>query len=247
MIILDNVTMTVPRLVGSSKMTTQTVLSEASVVIPTDRRIALLGPSNENKKNFINLLGGLGLPRSGHIFRKANVSFPVGHLGGFVSELPVRINIEHIARLYNLDVHTIVEFVRNTAQIGRAFDEPFAALPAASRKQIGYIIAFAIPFDTYVLINQIPPGRKARDSVPFQLFEERAKTAGMIIPTQSPNFALRNCEMALVLRFGKLRLFDDVKQALLACQLIKPSRLRQHARLPGAPAHVGIRKKQKTS
>jgi capsular polysaccharide transport system ATP-binding protein len=210
MIVLENVEMAIP----IDKTKRKTILSRTNLVIPTNRRIALLGPSNENNRALVNLICGVSMPRSGRVLRMAKVSFPVGHLGGFEHRLAVRTNIAHLARLYDVDVKTLVSFVRNVSGLGPAFDEPFKALSGAQRKLLAGVFAYGIPFDVYVLTDDLARAKQGRDDVILGLFEARARTAGMIIPTRFRQFALDKCDMGLVLKDGKLELYEDIKAAV---------------------------------
>jgi capsular polysaccharide transport system ATP-binding protein len=214
MIELHQVVMTV-----LSRGQQSTVLSGANLVIPSDRRIALLGPSNEDKHILINLLAGIMMPRAGRIVRRAKVSFPVGFSGGFSADLPARANVAHLARLYGSDEKTLVEFVKGLADLGPLFDEPFGLLPPQARKMLAQIVAFAIPFDLYLLSDHIARGNPRQGNVAYDLFEARARQAGVIVSLRNPKLAIRdNYEMAVVLDRGQLALYDDVEDAVLAVE-----------------------------
>lgn len=216
MIIFDQVTMTVTTHARTAHARTRAVLSSVNLVIPSDRRIALLGPSILDNRLFLNLLGGIILPRAGRIVRKAKVSFPVGHLGGFAAKLPVRSNVAHLARVYGADVATMVEFVERVAGLGPSFNKPFMLLSSSMKRHLGRIVGYAIPFDLYVLTEEIVRGKNKDRDISYDLFQARSRTAGMIIPTDSAQFAREHCEMALVLYGGQLILFDQVEKALSA-------------------------------
>ena len=191
------------------------IIAGADMQIPTDWHIALLGPSREDKNILINILAGIILPTVGHIVRNARVSFPVGYLGGFARRSSVRVNVSHVARLYGADVFVVTDFVEKIADMGSSFNDPYEKLSRKAKKEIAKILAYSIPFDTY-LLGEGPgaPGKKGFKTKSYALFEARAKTSGMIIATEDPEVALKHCDMALILRRGSLRLFDDVEQAL---------------------------------
>jgi capsular polysaccharide transport system ATP-binding protein len=218
MILLDQVTLTATVRINVMRAEVRTVISSASLAIPSDRRIALLGPSDEDKKVLINLLGGVVLPRKGRILKKAKVSFPVGYLGGFTVDFSPRKNVAHLARLYDADVETVVDFVENTTVLGPAFDKPYKLLTGPQRRQLGRVVGYSIPFDVYVLTEEIVNGRNKENDISYHLFQARSRTAGMIIPTQNPKFAREHCEMGLVLNDGDLRFFDSIENAIAAMQ-----------------------------
>jgi len=145
----------------------------------------------------------------------ANVSFPVGHLGGFKAELSVRINVAHFARLYDADVKKMVNFIERAAGLGPMVDKPYGLLPPQAKLHLARIVAYSIPFDFYVLTDNSLHG-KADGDVSYDMFRERNRTAGMIIPTHNLKFAREYCEMGVVLDREKLLLYDNVEKAFAA-------------------------------
>ena len=94
------------------------ILAGTEVTIPSDRRIAVLANDADERRVFMELLGGLLMPQSGRLIRKARVSFPAGYVGGFKADLSLRSNVaggfvdsEHAVR-----------------------DNPFRRRPVASRR-----------------------------------------------------------------------------------------------------------------
>src|SRR5262245_51228143 len=205
MIILEQVTKFV-----SIRGETMQILSSASVNIPSDRRIALLGPSERDKDVVVNLLTGQMLPSAGRIVRKAHVSFPVGQLPGLARELSLRRNVAHVARLYGADVRQTVEFVQSVLDVGEYFDKPYIKLTPRMRKPFAQILGFSIPFDTYVLADDKLRGEREFKEKCYAAFQARARTSGMIIPISNQRFAREYCDMSLVVHQGKLRLFETV-------------------------------------
>lgn len=215
MIVLEQVTKTVVEF-GR----TRSLLSNADLQIPSDRRVALLCESKADSSQLIDLLSGVILPTSGRVLRKGRVSFPAGFTGGFDPALSVRFNVAHAARLYDADVESVVEFVRTIADLGDAFDKPLAMLPTLIRRTIAGIVALAIPFDQYVLAFQ-PKGSIKGDRLIdkyLALLMARAKSCGIIVPVTNLSSVRVLCDSALVLHEGHLLLFDDLEQAQAACR-----------------------------
>lgn len=205
MIVLDSVVKTSTK--GKKK---SDVLSLVNLMIPTNRAIALLGPSDEDKRKLIEVLAGVALVNSGRVIRNAKVSFPVGAIPAFDKKLTIRANVGHVAQLYGLDAGLIIEFVRRVIDIGPRFEGRVEMLSPIEQKALMQIISLSIPFDTYLLLgHKIEPLKGCRE-----LFEARQRTAGMIIPIKDSNFAIENCDMALVLFNGRLELLDSVEEGL---------------------------------
>lgn len=232
MIILDDVTKLAGA--GASK---RAVLKSAQITLPSNRRIAVFSAQPEDKKVFIELVAGLVLPNAGRIIRKARVSFPVGHPGGFTPDLSVRSNVAHVARLHEADIDTVVDFVAAVSQLGKEFDRPYGELPSASRRSLSSILAFSIPFDVYLLRDDAVRSGKNANKAVQALFEARAKTSGMIIAAHNPAFVRKFCDMGLVLIGGRVRAFNDIERAIL---FAKKSEVRKENKQKGK-----VRKKRR--
>ena len=219
------------------------ILSRVTIQIPTNQRIALVCHTDEDKKDFIELLAGLAKPTSGTITRLAEVSFPVGQLPGFARDHTVRLNVAHVARLYGAEVAPTVDIVEQVMSMGKSFDRPYVDMPVKLRRPLAQAVAFALPFDLYLLTDDSLGGpgaggkKRHRSAVPAQfLFEARAKTSGMIIPTRNLEYARDVCDMAMVLKSGALELFKDVDEAFDAVgsrRDRRERRLRQRSKVDG--------------
>lgn len=212
MIIFDRV----EKIVGGGGPRRREVLSDVSIRIPSNRRIAVLGPSGKDKRVFMKLLAGTEFPTSGTIVRKARVSFPVGKIGSFGRDLSVRGNVAHVARLYGADVDEVVDFVKKVMRLGTAYDRPYREMPARKREDFGQILAYSVPFDVYLLGEGAVGTGKRRESEVFSLFETRARTCGMIMATSNAGFVREFCDMALILYNGNILLTKDIDGALAA-------------------------------
>ena len=234
MIILDQVTKSVGPFFDRRH-----ILSSVTIQIPTDQRIALISQVEGDKKAFVELLAGLAKPTSGTITRLAEVSFPVGQLPGFARDHTVRLNVAHAARLYGAEVAHTIDVVEQVLSMGKSFDRPYAKVPPKMRRPLAEAVAFALPFDLYLLTDDAlgrsdKAGQVPRRRSPAQfLFEARAKTSGMIIPTRDEKYARENCGMALVLQNGALELFKDVDEAFSAVRQRRARRLERRNRLDG--------------
>ena len=215
------------------------ILSSVTMQIPTDRRIALISQADGDGKTLVGLLAGLAKPTSGTITRLAEVSFPVGQLPGFARDHTVRLNVAHAARLYGAEVAHTIDVVEQVMDMGKAFDRPYADMPAKLRRGLAEAVAFALPFDLYLLTDDAlgrsggRAQRRRRAASTQALFEARAKTSGMIIPTRDVEYAREICDMALVLQNGTLQLFKDVDEAFSALPQRRGPRLGRRGRFDG--------------
>ncbi len=210
MIILEDVTKVIGT--GAKK---RDVLTSVRARLPSGHRIAVLASRPEDRKVFIDLLSGVVLPTAGRIIRQARVGFPPGHLGGFAPDLSVHLNVSHVARLYGAEIEATVNFVAKISGLSENFGKPYRELSNTQRRHLSAILAFSIPFDVYLLSDQlVRAGGKGYSKEASALFQARAKTSGMIIASDEPAFVREFCDMGLVLNGGQIRLFPDIERAI---------------------------------
>jgi len=210
MIILEDVTVVVGT--GAKK---RDLLTSVRARLPSGHRIAVLARRPEDRKVFIDLLSGVVLPTAGRIIRKARVGFPPGHLGGFAPDLSVRLNVSHVARLYGAEIEATVDFVAKVSGFSENFSKPYRELSNTQRRHLSTILAFSIPFDVYLLSDElVRTGGRGYSKEASALFQARAKTSGMIIASDDSAFIREFCDMGLVLNGGQIRLFPDIERAI---------------------------------
>lgn len=212
MIELENVTYFAKRLRRKGSC----VLAGASLKIPGGRHLALLGEPFEHVKFVIDLLAGVAIPSTGRIARGSSVSFLAGDVRMFVPELSVRRNVQHVARLYAEDHQAIIGFVQRCLGLGQDFDRPFGALPRSVQKVVSHVIAYAIPFNIYILSETLKGGKGGLNDVAFEVFKARVKNCGFIAPMRDVRFAKEFCDGALVLQANQLKAFDNLEEAIKA-------------------------------
>lgn len=193
------------------------VLADVNLVIPGDRRIALLGAPTAGKSTILGLLAGNVMPQRGAIERRATVSFVAGFQGGFRVTQTGRQNIMFAARAYGADPFEVFEFVREVTGFGAALDLPMRQISLPNRISLSYVLTYALPFDIYLFDNVIGP---VLSEIPdfsalcLQMYERRTAEAGAILATRNPYVAQKYCDCALVLRDRQLVFFEELHDGL---------------------------------
>lgn len=193
------------------------ILSDVDVTIPAGRKVALLGGAASGKSTIMSLLAGNIAPSHGRIERHAKTSFVAGFQGGFRVTQSGRQNIMFAARAYGADPFEVFDFVRDVTGFGAALDLPMRQLSLPNRISLSYVLAYALPFDIYLLDNVIGP---VLSEIPDfaalcqEMYFRRMQEAGSIVATRNPFVAQKFCDSALLLREGKLIYMDDLPEAL---------------------------------
>lgn len=78
------------------------ILDRVSFRVELGTSLGILAPNGTGKTTLINMMAGLEKPDEGEIRREANISFPLGFMGGVISKHSARENSRYIAKLYGL-------------------------------------------------------------------------------------------------------------------------------------------------
>jgi len=212
MIVFDDVTHYTKGPAGHGRA----ILLAVNLIVPSNRHIVLFGDPVDYIRTVIDLMVGAITPNAGRVIRRARVSFPAGETRIFIPEISVRANIQHIARLYAADHRAVVRYVEEVIDIGPLFDEPYGSLAKDTRKMLSHIVAYSIPFQTYILAEAIRGGRGGLNEVARELLRARIEGSGLIVPTRDMTFAHEFCDSAILLRDHKLHAFENVDDATKA-------------------------------
>lgn len=210
MIIFQNVHKRYPIKAGVKKI----ILRDASFTLPRGRSYAVLGVNGAGKSTLIRMIAGVESPTSGRILRDGmRISWPLGFASSFHGSLSGRENCRFVARIYGCPTESVIAFVEEFAELGRYFDVPVRTYSSGMRARLAFGLSMAIDFDVY-LVDEITAVGDAR----FQercatVFEERRKSADVIMVSHSPDTVKRYCDTAMVLHRGEITLYDTMEEA----------------------------------
>ncbi|WP_421848869.1 ATP-binding cassette domain-containing protein [Novosphingobium sp.] len=192
------------------------IFSELDLVIPTNRRVAILGGTGSGKTTLLNLLAGIEAPQSGRIERHAHLSFPGGFQRGFRQTSTMRQNAMFAARIYGADPDEVVEFLSDVCLMQDELEFPLRELSVQTRIAFSYLLTYTLPFDCYLFDNVIGPPQPEVRELCARLYAARAAEAGTILATRQPRLAELYCDCGIVLGQGGARFFDTIADALAA-------------------------------
>jgi len=209
MVILRNLTKTFRR--GS----TETVIfKNVNLELDVKQKLAVLGARGSGKTTFLHLLAGLERPTRGNVERFQDISFPVGYQRTYRPLLTCRENATFLARCYGADVQEVIRFVEEMLNIGGEFDIPLREMRPEQRLQFGYLMSYALPFDTYLIDNTPAAGDPVFKEKCLAMLNERAKTAGIIYAMWDTRWVKRYCEAALLIANQGLVYYSDIDEAI---------------------------------
>jgi capsular polysaccharide transport system ATP-binding protein len=191
------------------------VLDGVSITFPGTESIGILGRNGAGKSTLLRIIAGVEKPDAGVITRHGRVSWPIGFAGGFSPSLSGEENCRFVARIYGEDVDRVVANTRTFADLGNYFDEPVRTYSSGMRARLGFGLSMAIDFDVYLVDEVTAVGDKQFQEKCRRAFAERQERSSVIIVSHSLSTIRSYCKRCAVLRDGKLRLYDSVKEAAL--------------------------------
>ena len=189
------------------------VFEDVTLTLPTDRRLAILGGENAGKSVLVRILSGVEEASQGMVAHYTHLSFPVGFIRAFRPQLTARQNVQHAARLYGADPDEVAAFVDGVTALGPGMDEQIRQLQLRDRVALAYAMSYAIPFDTYLVDENIAAGNPEFRDICHAMFAHRIKDSGLILATRQIKKARDFCDIAAVIVDRKLVLFDDMEEA----------------------------------
>lgn len=185
------------------------VIKDLTIDLPSDRRLALLGPADSGKTTLLRLFSGVIDPVHGRIERRTHLSYPAGYSRAFRFSLALRQNLVFAARVYNADPDEVVDFVASLLDLSDELDRPMRDLPIPTRLAVSFALTYALPFDTYLFDNTIGPGDPSTRHLWRQLYDARTAKAGAILATRQARTVANLCDCGLVLRNNAPAVFCD--------------------------------------
>lgn len=177
-------------------------------------RLAILGRNGQGKSTLIKMLGGVLDPTEGHIDWFMRSSWPIGFGGGFQGSLSGLDNIRFLSRIYGRDYRDLLAKVEDFAELGRSLREPVKIYSSGMRARLAFGLSLAIEFDCYLIDELVSVGdARFQQKCNEELFQKRAGRA-YVMASHDMAIIRQTCEQALVVESGKVKLFDDVEEAV---------------------------------
>lgn len=192
------------------------VLDDVSVTFPQTSRVGVLGLNGAGKTTMLRLIAGSEEADRGRIVRSGRVSFPLGFTGTFEARHSARENVKFLARIYDMNVSEIIDWIEDFAELGHYFDMPVATYSSGMFSRIAFATSFAFDFDVYLVDEAIETGDERFRRKCAHAFAERLKNASLILVSQNMHTIRQYCESGAVLHNGKLTCFATLDEATVA-------------------------------
>ena len=156
---------------------------------------------------------------TGIIVTDQSISWPVGLTGGFQGSMTGRENIKFVCRVYGAEGEAMrekVRYVQEFAEIGDWIDEPIKTYSSGMRSRVAFGLSMAFDFDYYLIDEVMSVGDAQFKRKCAQVFEEKLQRSKVVLVSHSMPDIKKLCDMVLLVRDGRIEVFEDVKEGIKA-------------------------------
>lgn len=193
------------------------VLKDINLMIPAGVSVGLIGRNGAGKSTLLRLIAGMDTPERGEVIRHSRVSWPVGLAGGMQNNMTGLQNVKFVARTQGSspeEVKRVIEFVRDFAEIGEAFNEPVRTYSSGMRSRLSFGLSLAFDFDVYISDEATAVGDRAFKAKAQNLFKSKVGKSSLIIVSHSEGILKELCQVGVYIKDGQAIWFDDVNEAI---------------------------------
>nr|WP_314073729.1 ABC transporter ATP-binding protein [uncultured Roseococcus sp.] len=189
------------------------VLDRISFSVGPRDRLAILGHNGAGKSTLIQILSGCLKPTSGEVVRTMTMSWPLALGSQFEGMLTGYDNVRFISKLYDQNYDEIIDFIEDFTELGSHLNIQTRFYSSGMQMRLAFALSLAIDFDCMLIDEVLMVGdARFQRKCHIELFEKRANKT-MIMAVHSAPFVNEFCNLALVLKNGRGRVFEDVKFA----------------------------------
>ncbi|MGI3171691.1 ABC transporter ATP-binding protein [Pseudooceanicola sp. C21-150M6] len=192
----------------------KTVIDDLNLTLPTGRSLGLLGRNGAGKSTLMQIIAGTLPANRGRVVSDGTISWPVAFGGSFHPMMTGEQNVRFVARIYGVDTDSLIDFVKDFAELGKHFNMPVRTYSAGMRTRLTFGTSMGIRFDTYLVDETTSVGdarfrRKSRE-----VFRDRMRNSSAIMVSHNMAELREFCDAGLLLDRGKLRYFENLDEAI---------------------------------
>lgn len=189
------------------------VLHDASLLVDTRDKVALLIPPGEGKSTIMRMLAGIDQPDSGAVLRDDG-GWPLGYSGGFHSEMTGEENIHAIASIADVDPWALSAFCFDFSELGTFYYEPLKHYSGSMKGRLAFAMSFGVPAKTYLADDKLAIGDERFRRKCMAALTERLTDAGLIFVASNIRAAKDVCDRFYVVSNGKILSCESHEDAL---------------------------------
>lgn len=192
----------------------KTVIDNLNVLLPSGQSLALLGGNGAGKSTLMQIIAGTMPADTGRVVTDGTISWPVAFGGSFHPAMTGEQNVRFVARIYGVDTDSLIDFVRDFAEIGQHFFMPVRTYSAGMKTRITFGTSMGIKFDTYLVDETTAVGDARFRRKSQAVFRDRMQKSSAILVSHNMNELRAFCNAGVVLHQGHLAYFEDLEEAI---------------------------------
>lgn len=195
------------------------VLQDASLVLPDEVNIAVLGPNGGGKSTFLRLIGGAESADSGEIICDKYMSWPLGMNTGFQGSLTGRQNVDFVCSINGLDREqraSVMEYILDFSELKEYFDMPINSYSSGMRSRLGFGLSMSFQFDVYLIDELTAVGDRIFKEKAKAEFEKLKNRAQLIYVSHNLDNLRESCQSAVFVREGMIDYYPDIDEGIEA-------------------------------
>lgn len=192
----------------------KTVIDNLNITLPTGKSLALLGRNGAGKSTLMQIIAGTMAPDTGRVISDGTISWPVAFGGSFHPAMTGEQNVQFVARIYGVDTKSLIDFVKDFAEVGKHFYMPVRTYSSGMKTRLTFGTSMGIKFDTYLVDETTAVGDAKFRRKSQAVFRDRMANSSAILVSHNMRELRSFCDSAILLNEGQLTYFDDLDEAI---------------------------------
>jgi capsular polysaccharide transport system ATP-binding protein len=189
------------------------VLHNASLLVETREKVALLTRPGHGKSSIMRMLAGIDLPNAGTVLRDEG-GWPLGYAGGFHIDMSGDANIRNLARIADVDPIELTAFCYEFSELEDFYYQPVRLYSSTMRARLAFAASLGLPAKTYLADDKLSAGDDRFRDKCMTALTAKLSDAGLIFVASNPRQAREICDRFYVLSGGQFLACDDYDEAL---------------------------------
>lgn len=186
-------------------------------------RIGLISDNEQSAEGVIDLLAGYALPQSGKIRRYGRVSWPIGRLLQFRSEMNAPDTIQFLCDIYRLDFKKAEYFILDLVDFADHYQHPVEEWSGLLNVTFAHALALLPDFEIYLGEGSLVVGDDDFMERWLPLFEQRLSNNRLLIMSCAQQVYLeRFCQFVATVSNGQILLYDTPDAAFSSLEVATP-------------------------
>lgn len=167
-------------------------------------RMGLVAGSETQGEAILDLIAGNLYPEAGAVRHFGRMSWPIGRMAQFRSELSGRDTLRFLTQLYGLDHIRAQNFMFDLVDFEHYYDQPISSWPRLLNVEFGYAAVLLPDFDIYLADGGINVGDAGFMARWAPQFEARLEGRQLIMYCNQAGYLTKYCRTVAVAHEGQL-------------------------------------------